>query len=472
MIAYFPKLFEDELVYSLFARFYSDTGFLVYRDAAELLFQNPYYRPSIELINNLTVEATELLEKQMPLEQIIERHTMLPAYIRFMQKERRNAVYQSLVHQDGNKNIFPKIAKTNEKRYLRYCPLCSEADRQKHGITYWHRAHQLVGVNICVKHHVYLQNSDVAISGSGSPDFFNAEQLVPEQEQVRRCYNHKELELAEYIIKVFDAPLDLKNEIRIGEFLSSRVPADKYYTDSGAQRDVQLLHNEYAGFYKDVLSENILNPVQLQKLLCGKRLSMYEICQFAFFLGISTEELTNIESEKIDSKRCQIYEAVSRKLEIDMETVQRIDEAIAEQERLMQFRHAKSKRSEVWNVMDAELLPKVKEVCSTLYNGDGERSRPAKVGAQTVQRMLGLPDKRLDKLPMSKAEINKWMETQAHYWARELVWAVKEIEDTGQPMNWKHVRVLTNLRKRNVEVALSELKPMDERVFQIVKDLL
>ena len=107
MIAYFPKLFEDELIYSLFARFYSDTGFLVYRDAAELLFQNPYYRPSIELINNLTVDATELLEKQMPLEQIIEKHTMLPAYIRFMQKERRNAVYQTLVHQGGNKNIFP-----------------------------------------------------------------------------------------------------------------------------------------------------------------------------------------------------------------------------------------------------------------------------------------------------------------------------------------------------------------------------
>ena len=138
----------------------------------------------------------------------------------------------------------------------------------------------------------------------------------------------------------------------------------------------------------------------------------------------------------------------------------------------MRFRHVKSKQSGVWNVMDAELLPNVKEVCSTLYNGDGERSRPAKVGVQTVQRMLGLPDKRLDKLPMSRAEINTWMETQAHYWARELVWAVKEIEDAGQPMNWKHVRVLTNLRKSNVEVALSELESMDERVYHLVKDLL
>ena len=38
-IAYFPDIYEDELLYSLFARFYAHTGQMVYRDVAGMLFQ-------------------------------------------------------------------------------------------------------------------------------------------------------------------------------------------------------------------------------------------------------------------------------------------------------------------------------------------------------------------------------------------------------------------------------------------------
>ena len=40
MIAYFPKLFEDELLYSTIARYCDHSGFLAFKYAANELFIN------------------------------------------------------------------------------------------------------------------------------------------------------------------------------------------------------------------------------------------------------------------------------------------------------------------------------------------------------------------------------------------------------------------------------------------------
>ena len=45
---------------------------------------------------------------------------------------------------------FPK--NKNGTRFLRYCPLCFKEDKQKYGEAYWHKAHQIRGVDVCNKH--------------------------------------------------------------------------------------------------------------------------------------------------------------------------------------------------------------------------------------------------------------------------------------------------------------------------------
>ena len=116
-------------------------------------------------------------------------------------------------------------------------------------------------------------------------------------------------------------------------------------------------------------------------------------------------------------------------------------------------------------------MPKIKELCSELYNGNST-GRPQRVAVKTVQRLLDLPDKRFDKLPQCRAEIENWQETQAHYWAREIIWAVDKIENEGDVLNWKHIRTLINIRKSNAELALPELEKLDKSLFKIVKELL
>ena len=59
---------------------------------------------------------------------------------------------------------------------------------------------------------------------------------------------------------------------------------------------------------------------------------------------------------------------------------------------------------------------------------------------------MKLPDKRIDRLPLCKAEIMRYKESQKEYWAREVVWAYEKIIKEGGIVCWRHIRDLTNIR--------------------------
>ena len=61
MIAVFPTVYPDELLYSQLARFYARSGFPGYTFAAEDLFENKAVRPDIEFLNAYTPEALRLI---------------------------------------------------------------------------------------------------------------------------------------------------------------------------------------------------------------------------------------------------------------------------------------------------------------------------------------------------------------------------------------------------------------------------
>ena len=58
-------------------------------------------------------------------------------------------------------------------KYLRYCPECASEDTTLFGETYWHRAHQLLGVVYCTKHLVRLLDSNVPVKRT-TTNFFPA----------------------------------------------------------------------------------------------------------------------------------------------------------------------------------------------------------------------------------------------------------------------------------------------------------
>ena len=124
-----------------------------------------------------------------------------------------------------------------------------------------------------------------------------------------------------------------------------------------------------------------------------------------------------------------------------------------------------------WQQIDADTLPLVKDAIRQLQ-GDGT-TRPKKVTAFAVEKMLNLSSKKISLyLPKCLAEIRKHGESQQQYWAREMVWAVRQVMDTGGAVTWHRVRDLTNMRRRDYEACLPYICDYaDDELAQVILNL-
>ena len=126
-----------------------------------------------------------------------------------------------------------------------------------------------------------------------------------------------------------------------------------------------------------------------------------------------------------------------------------------------------------WQSIDAETLPKVKALLNALTCDD--TSRPQRISIGKVERVLGLPSKRLKNCPKCKAEIEKHWESQEEYWAREIVWAIGQLIQDGRTLNFSGIHRLINLRKKDMRRCLPYLsrygsKELASRVTKILEE--
>jgi len=98
VLGLFPKLYPDELIYSVLARYYVRSGYSNYVFAAEDLFQNRYVRPSFDYVSPLNDEVISYLREIDNMQNVLLRHTMFPYHCRFLPMERKNKAMQELGH--------------------------------------------------------------------------------------------------------------------------------------------------------------------------------------------------------------------------------------------------------------------------------------------------------------------------------------------------------------------------------------
>lgn len=412
MISYFPQIYPDELLYSQLARYYDKSGYMAYIFAAEDLFANRWVRPDIEFLNSYTQDAYGVITKNMPLYEVIMKHTMFPYYGRLLGKKRRNKAFSALVNMQGGYRNLLAIPKTNKARYLRYCPLCVSEDRQKYGETYWHRIHQMIGVDSCLIHFCSLINSDVLISSKAPPRLVTAEEVASENCGYTVNYNDTEKRLLRYISAVFKSDIDLENDVQIGDYLSYRLQNTKYMT--GKMRNMKALTNGYNEFYG---TETEL--WRIEKVLTNDDFKLKNICMLAMFLNITAEELCNPS----------------------------LPESVWKRNRKIDYKFNKpGVKTKNWAEIDDKTLPDVRQAIEKLLASDP----PKRVTVYAVEQMLKLPSKQMEHLPKCKNEILKHYESQEKFWARKVSWAVEKITEEEQSLNWKHIRDLTNTRKENL----------------------
>lgn len=337
-IGYFPEPLPDELFYSALARYNHDIGNNIYRNFSRTFYCNETERADIEFLNHLNSTALQAITGQTPFDTIIHLHTLFDYYTAFVPQERRERALAALQSMNSKqfRNLIP-VPHTNQKRYLRFCPLCAQDDRTKYNYTYWHRSVQLTGISICPIHHCRLQNTSILISSKMTPTIISAEELIQNNYPAEMCESQKEIAFAEYYFSVLRLSSSISPKNDTHTFLQSRLVGTPYLSPRKKIRDISLLFNNLKTFClgTDLPSFKILS--QLELLFLGKRYNPAEVCLVGFFLNITPEDilkrhvpkdtLTNTIDDRIKElhKEGWNYAQIAREVGIGYDIVKMID---------------------------------------------------------------------------------------------------------------------------------------------------
>ncbi len=237
----------------------------------------------------------------------------------------------------------------------------------------------------------------------------------------------------------------------------------KYRSVRGEQRNIKLFHADFTDFYWNLTGNWFTELWQIQKVLTGDRINFYEICLLAMFLGIPADDLVRMElpeksqQQLFDEEVYRLHDAGLKYPEIAARLNASYDTVKAIGGRRYGTYHKPPKtplksgaKPRDWRQVDKDTLPLVKDAIRQL-RGDGT-TRPKRVTVFAVERMLNLSSKQISlHLPKCLAEIRKHEESQEQYWAREVVWAVRQIENCGDTVSFRKIRELTNIRRKNLE---------------------
>lgn len=300
MPAFFPAPYEDELLYSLCARYARLTHLSDQKSTVEHLFRRRTLTAVVDLPTHLSALAEQLLHLHGPTaEEFIEEHTLLPYYTAFHPPERR---FQARLAMQGEGQphwlLGLMASQVLEANALRYCPQCVVEDRQRQGETYWRRSHQLPGVLVCIRHSVWLEDSDIRIpAASNRHVFWCAETCIPKDSLARQLSGSPILlDLAQRAAELLQRGHWEANEKRRQERYSAALAERHLATYSGQLRVKELLR-AFQLFLPDSLAHQLGIQAHskdwLLRLLRKPRAALHTLYHLIFqsFAGLTLDDL-------------------------------------------------------------------------------------------------------------------------------------------------------------------------------------
>jgi hypothetical protein len=147
VLIFFPFPYEDELFYSVFARYHQYSGNENSKTTMDDLFGS-------KNVCAATLFPTNLKElcKRLPISnsyteyELVQQHTLLPYFTPFIPKERYHEL-KYIMNEGSGTPFYMKLGKTastvKSPQHLKYCTDCIKEADAKNGEVYWHRTHQL-----------------------------------------------------------------------------------------------------------------------------------------------------------------------------------------------------------------------------------------------------------------------------------------------------------------------------------------
>lgn len=446
MTGFMPVIYPDELVYSWFCRYYVHSGYPTNRMALEDILYNRHSNPSKEFLGHLNPEMEQVIKNMYQIDELVLEHTMFPQYARFIEcTKKKDALYRLGNDFCDAHLLFTILPRSEGDKYLKYCPLCVTDDRKQYGEAYWHRKHQIRNINVCTKHKCRLAISTIPAKSEQSFTLDPAE-IVVQDVMVRPAVNSLEIEFASYMEQIFETPMDFENDIAIDTILYYGLKGTKYMSSTGKTRNTQMLTDEIQKYYRKIGLNEIASMYQIQRTLLGNRSDFSIVCQIAFYLGISVENL--------------LYPSLSER------QIQKVQET----------RCSNEETPEDWNQYDEDMMPILEKVAYDIYHGNiNDTGRPERVSERLVYKLAGIPNHRLENMPKCRRILSKYKESYAQNWARRLVWAYQKLksENGGKPVFWCDIREISGVKKKNADVIIPLLdKYADKTTANAIKSLI
>jgi len=447
MIVYFPEIYEDELIYSVFSRCYKHSTHMVYAHfIKEIYGERKISTPNFYFLNTMSQETINILGS---LEDIVRNHTMYPYYSLFMKEEKKKEVLNDLILM--NQNVLRVTPNKNGAAYIKYCPLCVKEDREKYGETYWHRIHQIPEIKVCAKHGCKLHSSFI-IRKSSIP-FNTAEDKIDNMEVIEGL--EKEVGLAKYICKLIENHREIKGDI---DYLISKIP---YLSPGERLFDIESLYVDFMKYYENI--DGMKKKNQIGYLLHKRRYNSYEIAQLAYFLNISVDDWKTGQKVRKET----FHEKVIRMKNSGMK-VKNICKQLGVSESTLRYTYnkkpkVKQENSPYYEELDEKMLKKVKEVISEMLSSD----KPQRITVHGVSKRCG---RELYHLNKCVAEINKYSETIEEFWCRKTIWGINKMLAKNITLNLNQFNIVTNLKRGSLERCIPLIK--DEKILEILKGML
>ena len=163
LICVFPDPYPDELLYSICARYNALMDYPNSVTATRDFFAGGVVAAVVDLPNRINHLIAALPHGHLySIDELIYRHTHYPFHAPFLPPGRALLV-RNTMKEGGHNRVTERIGLSADRlerpTYLRFCPSCVKEDRVNFRETYWHRIHQLPGVEVCPHHAVFLDNS-------------------------------------------------------------------------------------------------------------------------------------------------------------------------------------------------------------------------------------------------------------------------------------------------------------------------
>jgi len=147
-----PHALPDEVLFSRLCRHLTLSGFNKDKFIKEIfgssrLSIHPYLNSHLPYIEQAFEE---------PSMNLWRTQTLLPLFSNFLPKYRNQI--QDLNLSSNELVRVCQIASFREREVLnlKFCPICAKEDIKKYGVSYWHRCHQIPGIEACTEHNAWL----------------------------------------------------------------------------------------------------------------------------------------------------------------------------------------------------------------------------------------------------------------------------------------------------------------------------